>query len=220
MQNLQQTIISQYGNSPVLNQLLTNMNDYLDPTADIDAFYDNFWNIDTAIGKGLDDWGKIVGVGRQLLIPQTDFFGFDGSALQPFGQAPLYPGPTTGAYLLSDTAYRVLILVKALSNISDSSIPSYNQLLQNLFAGRGRCYAVDLGKMQMQFTFEFYIYPYEQAILMQSGAFPRPCGVKSFALQCPATSTLGFREASASGGVSYQTFGQGSFSPGTQPINN
>ena len=220
MQNLEQTIISQYANSPVLMQLIQNMNEYLDPQANIQAFYDNIWNVQTAIGYGLDVWGKIVGVSRQLSIPQSDFFGFSQGDLEPFGQAPLYPGPVTGTYLLSDTAYRLLILVKALSNISNASVPSYNQLLQNLFAGRGRCYVVDLGNMQMQYTFEFYLFPYEQAILTQSGAFPRPSGVKAYSLQCPLDGTLGFKEASIPGSASYQPFGQGSFSLGQQTINN
>ena len=220
MQNLEQTIISQYGNSPVLNQLIQNMNGYLDPTADIDAFFDNIWNVETAIGYGLDVWGKIVGVSRQLAIPQQNFFGFSQGDLQPFGQAPLYPGPIQGTYLLSDDAYRLLILVKALANISSATVPSYNQLLQNLFTGRGRCYCVDLGNMQMQYTFEFYLYPYEFAILTQSGAFPRPTGVASFALQCPLDGTLGFREASLPGSASYQPFGQGAFSLGQQSISN
>lgn len=220
MQNVEQTIISQYGNSPVLNQLIQNMNAYLDPAADIDAFYDNIWNIETAVGYGLDVWGTIVGVGRQLLIPNAEYFGFSQASLQPFGQAPFYSGPTAGSYLLSDAAYRLLILVKALSNISDASVPSYNRLLQNLFTGRGRCYVADLGNMQMQYSFEFYLQPFEQAILTQSGALPRPCGVKSFALQSPMISTFGFSEASQAGGVSYQPFGSGPFSQGVQPINN
>ncbi len=220
MQNLEQTIISQYGNSPVLNQLIQNMNAYLDPTPDIDAFFDNIWNVETAVGYGLDVWGKIVGVGRQLAIPQPDFFGFSQGELEPFGQAPLYPGPVQGTYLLSDTAYRLLIMVKALANISDASVPAYNQLLQNLFQGRGRCYCVDLGNMQMQYTFEFYLYPHEQAILTQSGAFPRPSGVQAFSLQCDLGGTLGFREASLPGAASYQPFGQGSFSTGQQSISN
>ena len=93
MQNLEQTIISQYANSPVLMQLIQNMNEYLDPQANIQAFYDNIWNVQTAIGYGLDVWGKIVGVSRQLSVPQSDFFGFSQGDLQPFGQAPLYPGP-------------------------------------------------------------------------------------------------------------------------------
>jgi hypothetical protein len=197
MINYQETIISQYGTSPVLNRLLANYNEYLDPSADIQTFYDFVWNVETAQGFGLDIWGKIVGVNRDLIVDTTQtYFGFDDTIndYAPFGQAPFYSGPTTGSYQLSDEAYRTLIMVKALANISATTIPALNQLLQNLFSGRGRCYVNDLGNMQMRWTFEFYLQPFEVAILTQSGALPRPTGVKAFILQI-AQPIFGFSEA-------------------------
>lgn len=210
MQNVEQTIISQYGTAPTLNQLIQNMNGYIDPSADLDNFYNAVWNIETAIGFGLEILGKIVGVKRSLEVTaSSETLGFKEAGdtnYQPFGQAPLYFKPQTNTYLLSDTAYRTLILVKALANISNCTAPSYNQLLQNLFAGRGRCYVADLGFMQMQYVFEFYMYPYEVAILTQSGAMPRPAGVKVTVLQVDVAGTFGFSEA----GI-YQPFGHGTF---------
>ncbi len=216
MQNVEQTIISQYGTSPVLNQLIQNMNGYLDPTADLDAFYASVWNISTAAGFGLDIWGRIVGVSRQFQVPNNGpWFGFQTGAAdsQPFGQSPFYPGPATGSYLLSDDAFRVLILVKAIANISDCSIPSYNTLLSNLFKGRGRCYASDLGSMQMLYTFEFYLEPFELAILQQSGALPRPAGVSASIVQVTPSSFFGFK------GSGLQPFGQGIFYTKSIPTN-
>lgn len=174
MQNVEQTIISQYGNSPVLLELIDNVNAYLDPSADIGAFYDNVFNIQTAQGFGLDILGKIIGVSRAITINSPA----NASILPPFGPSPLTPGLTPNSYLLTDAAYRPLILTKALSNISDCSAGSYNLRLANLFAGRGRCYVEDQGAMQFLYMFEFYVYPYELAILSQSGAFPRPAGVQ------------------------------------------
>jgi hypothetical protein len=208
MQNVEQTIISQYGTSPVLNQLIQNMNAYIDPSADIQSFYDSIWNISTASGYGLDVWGKIVGVGRLFEIPNTGpWLGFqDGSTdSQPFGQSPFYAGPSTGSYLLSDNAFRTLILVKAIANISNCSIQSYNTLLSNLFRGRGRCYASDLGNMQMLYTFEFVLEPFELAILQQSNALPRPAGVSASIVQVIPSNYFGFN------GSGLQPFGQGIF---------
>ncbi|WP_152882578.1 DUF2612 domain-containing protein, partial [Burkholderia multivorans] len=54
MLNVEQTILSQYGNSATITQLIQNFNQYIDPRADIDAFYNAVWNIDTAQGFGLD----------------------------------------------------------------------------------------------------------------------------------------------------------------------
>ncbi|MFU2050598.1 DUF2612 domain-containing protein [Bordetella hinzii] len=199
------TIISQYANSPTLRQLIRNMDEYINPDADFDRFYDYVWNVETAQGFGLDIWGKIVGVGRQLTIPGAEtFLGFKeaytaATALtgaQPFGQATFWRGEqSTQTYTLADDAYRTLILVKALANISDCTIPSLNRLLQNLFAGRGRCYVNDLGDMRMRYTFEFYLQPFELAILTQSNAIPRPAAVQASIAEIPTPNIFGFAEA-------------------------
>lgn len=199
--------ISQFANSPTLVKLIQNMNAYIDPSADIEAFYDYCWNVDTAQGFGLDIWGRIVGVGRILKIPaDPPQIGFNNGPGVPFNQAPFNGGiPSTENYSLSDDAYRTLILVKALANISDCSAPSLNQLLQNLFAGRGRCYMADTGNMTIRYVFEFALQPFEQAIVLNSGVFPRPAGVQGFVMQVNAETTFAFN------GGSGQPFGQGVF---------
>jgi hypothetical protein len=199
MDNYKQTIISQYANSPTLLQLIESMNDYIDPAADFATFYDYVWNVDTAKGFGLDIWGRIVGIGRYLTIPNPApiVLGFDeGQDYQPFDQAPFYDGgPNTITYTLDDDSFRTLILVKALGNISSCTAASLNQLLRNLFVNRGRCYVNDLGGMRMRFVFEFYLAPFEIAILRDSGAIPRPAAVESEILQIIPELTFGFEEA-------------------------
>lgn len=218
MENVEQTIISQYVNGPTIVQLIQNLNGYIDPSADIDAFFDNIWNIDSAVGKGLDIWGKIVGLetGRILKIPSAEInLGFSQAgtlSATPFGSGVFYSGnPVSQNYSLGDDAFRTLILVKALANIADGSITSYNKLLQTLFAGRGRCYVNDLGNMRMRYTFEFYLEPFEIAILTQSGALPRPTGVLASLVQIPVPNIFGFAEA---GSASAAPFGQGTFFTG------
>jgi hypothetical protein len=221
MIDFEQTIISQYANSRTLVQLVANMNEYIDPRADFDQFYSFVWDVTTAQGFGLNVWGKIVNVSRQLTITgAATYLGFDEAFTaptattgpQPWGQAPFYAGtPDTETYTLSDDAYRTLILVKALANISNCTAPSLNQLLQNLFAGRGRCYVGDLGNMQMSFTFEFYLQPFELAIMTQSGAVPRPAAVGAYLIQAPVPNVFGFAEA---GTASAAPFGQGTFFTG------
>lgn len=215
MQNVEQTIVSQYANSPTLAQLIENMNGYIDPGADLDNFYNFVWNVETAQGFGLDIWGKIVGIERTLEVPESSGnLGFnEGLNYYPFGQEPFYAGPQEGAYVLGDAAYRTLIMVKALANISACTIPSYNQLLKNLFAGRGNCFVADLGNMQINYVFEFYLQPFEIAILTQSSALPRPAGVKAQGVQIYQPDTLGFREATG-----YETFGHGTFALNPVPV--
>lgn len=211
MQNFyQETVQSEYANSPTLIQMITNFNSYIDPSANLDAFYNIAFNVLTAQGVWLDNWGVIVGVGRVFQVPGALFnFGFHegGSDYQPFGQAPFWDGPpATDSYILSDTAYRTLILVKALSNISNCSAPSYNHLLQMLFPGRGLCYVQDLGGMAMEYVFYFDLQPFELSIINDSGAFPHPAAVSVTIVIVPPDTILGFAEAH-----SFQPFGQGTF---------
>lgn len=212
MINVEQTIISQYGNSATITKLILNMNEYLDPRTDFDSFYNFVWNVETAQGFGLDIWGEIVNISREILVPDApNYFGFNEAlpGSYPFAEQPFYSGidPATQTYQLSDDAYRQLILVKALANISATNAPSINQLLQNLFAGRGRCYANDTGGMSLRYTFEFLLTPYEFAIMTQSGALPRPAGVNAI-LITTNTPVFGFSEA---GTGSAAPFGQAPF---------
>lgn len=182
MINYEKTIISQYANSPTICKLIENMNEYIDPSANFQAFYDFVWNIDTAEGFGLDIWGRIVGVARELQVPSIGaYFGFDttNQDFTPFNVAPFRSSDSSlyGAYKLADHAYRALILAKALANITITTAPATNQMLQKLFPGRGRCYCQDLGNMTMKLIFEFVLQPYEVAIVTTSGVINRPAGV-------------------------------------------
>lgn len=155
MDNVEQTILRQYANSPIITALIESMNAAIDPSADIDNFLVNVWQVDTAQGVFLDNvWGKIVGVSRTL--------------------------PTNPPTVLNDTDYRTLILLNALSNISASTSPSINSLLLNWLGSGTRAYVNDLGNMEMLLNFEFLLTSVQLAILQFSGIFPRPTGVDSW----------------------------------------
>jgi hypothetical protein len=202
MIDVERTIISQYSASPTLKQLVRNMNEYVDPRANMEAFYNAVWNVDTAVGFGLDIWGKIVGVGRLLRIPgNTRIFGFKNDSIppdwKPFNHGTFYTGTVLSqAYYLPDDTYRTLILTKALANIVATTAASINQLLRNLFPNRGRAYVIDLGGMAMQYVFEFNLSAAEYAILTQSGVMPHPAGVRFSVVVIPADA-FGFFEMGA-----------------------
>lgn len=212
--NYLDTVLSQFGNSPTLLGLIDSFSSAVNPSADIDAFYNLVWNVDTAQGYGLDVWGRIVGVGRILKIPGGVIdLGFEeaGTAsAAPFGQGVFYSGTqATQNYTLSDDAFRSLILIKALSNISQSNIHTYNTILMRLFLGRGNAYVMDNGNMQMTLVCTFQLQPFEIAILKQSGAFAHPTGVLMNIMIAP-TPTFGFAEA----GLSAAGFNVGTFFSG------
>ena len=198
MQDPTITIYSQYANSPVLTALIETFNSAVDPSPEIDKFYNLLWNVNTAQGYGLDVWGRIVGVNRVLTVPGGKNFGYDEAtavSADPFGQSAFYVGvPTTSNYKLTDDAFRVLILVKALTNISNCSIQTYNTLLTKLF-NRGNAYVTDTGNMNARLTFEFSLLPFEIAILKQSGALAAPTGVLFEIMDLDMPYSFGFAEA-------------------------
>ena len=199
--------MKQYAASPVIQQLIADRDTYF-PNSWQDQFYDNIWNIDTAQGIGLDIWGRIVVIGRNIQVPVVDYFGFTTTPTQswdPFGQQSFYTGPTsTTTFALADNAYRVLILAKALANIAQTNARNLNRILQQLFPGRGRAWVNDLGSMAMRYNFEFALEPWEMAVLTTGGVLPRPAGVGVTIAQIPID-TFGFFEA----GADSQPFNQG-----------
>lgn len=193
MQNWDETLLSQYFDSPTIYSLLESYNDAIDPANDIVNFYQNIWNVNTAVGSGLDIWGAIVNVSRYLQIPETpNYFGFGEAYLssyastgpQPFGQAPFYLSTQiTQSYYLSDDIYRRLIMVKSAINIGNLSVPDINQFLQYFFgtsidgSPSGIVYIID--NLNNSFTYHFNFIPtdWQLAIIENSGVFPRPAGI-------------------------------------------
>src|SRR5271163_3728843 len=133
--NIWLTIISQYANSPSLTAIIESFDAAMDQTENFDNLYDNIWSVDTAVGYGLDVWGRIVNISRILQIFDVGgLFSFKEANGLPFGFGTFYAGQSlTNNYALSDAAYKLLILAKAASNISNCSIPAINQILLNLF---------------------------------------------------------------------------------------
>lgn len=180
------TFLAQYATSPILTSLIQAMNAAIDPDADFDNFYSCVWNVNTAQGFALDIWGRIVNIPRTINIPASnDYFGFDEASpnAEPFNQAPFYSGPQAGTlYTLTDDAYRVLILTKALANISSFTAQSMNALLNFMFNGqgttRGSCYVLENATpMQITYVFNFALQSWEAAVLQQASLMPRPAGV-------------------------------------------
>jgi hypothetical protein len=197
MEKIRDTILSQYANSATIMALIDSMNQFLSSDVDLDNFYNFVWDVlrdgATLNDYGLDVWGRIVGVTRNLNIPAgiTNPGGFTYTA---------------GTYVLDNETFRTLILIKALANITACTAPSLNALLTRLFASRGRCYVKDTGNMTMKFTFEFYLLPYEYAIVAISGVIPHPAGVL-VTIEQISSDTFGFENSGL------QPFDQGTFFP-------
>lgn len=207
MQDHNQTILAQYANSPTINALIDSANSAIDASGSAEGFRQTVWDISSASGFGLDIWAKIVGVSRVVGV-QTNpkFLGFTAK-YAPFNRGPFYSsGSSVGLYTLTDSALRTLILVKALTNITNTTPPNINRALEILFAGRGDVYVHDLQNMNMLYTFYFQPTEAELYMLSSSGAVPRPSGVR-ISYQAIRKNHFGF-------GASAKGFGRATFSHG------
>ena len=144
--------ILQYANSPRISQLLDDIKYYFNDENFWNDFYTKIWNIETATKIGLDIWGAIVNIPRNL---DTD----------------------EGIYSLSDEQYRKVILLKAFANIAATVPETFNRVLRTLSEDRGLCFCHDLGGMAMSYVFMFKLEAWEKALFKAKDILPRPAGV-------------------------------------------
>ena len=199
------TIQSQYGASPHIIGIVEAAAKQLDPTGDIQTFYNKVFNPLTAEGVGLDVWGRIVGASRYLTVENEDFFGFYGSQLNPFNQAPFFVSGDTDRFRLSDSAYRDLIFLKAAANIGTATLPSIKEILSALF--EKPVLVMNIGEMKIRIVFTFYLSAYQRALLREYGVLNVGAGVGMEYYQIEPQNTFGFN------GSDLQPFSQGIFQP-------
>lgn len=206
------TILSQYGASERIKKILRGFDELIKPDADIKLFYDNVLNILTARGVGLDVWGIIIGIGRNIQVSSTssntDFFDFNGSGYNVFNASPFYNTKSgNGPITLADNAYRELLLIKAAANISKTDAASLTSLMERLYSDRGDFYIVEAGLMKLNYIFGFYLEPFELALALHRDLPPKPAGVSYTVYQIDIANTFGFA------GSNMQPFNQGVFNP-------
>jgi hypothetical protein len=208
---------SQYAASPRMGALMDGMQARLDTREDADLFYREMFDIYTAHGEGLDNWGRILGIGRNIVGPYLfDSFGFDRSGLAPFDQLPFVPdtaGVTTGALItLEDEEFRLLLLYKAMSNISRAGVEALNSLLAALIATgvggfRGNAYVLETGPMVIRWVFEDWMTPVQRAVFAVAGVLNRGAGVGWELYALNPAQVFGFD------GSGMLPFGQAPFAP-------
>jgi hypothetical protein len=178
-----QTLLNEYAETDELVRMIGEFNAAVDPTENLDNFYDTMWNLLTAVGYGLSIWGNIVGAPRTLPVTGTTgqpTFGFNesGNDWVGFGGGPFTQGAALGNNVtLTDAQYRPLVLAKCATNIWNGSIPKLNAILLALFQGRGSVYVRDGLNMSLTYVFNFALTNLDQAIINSSGVLPQPAGV-------------------------------------------
>lgn len=177
-------VLSQYANSPTMLKLMESIEETLNVENDINSFYNNVYNIMTANTYGLNFWGVILNIPRYLKVSVP-------------GQPDIYELP--------NDLYRLVLLTKAMANITNCTVPNLESILNNLFGSRGIIRVFDTGIMTMKYVFDFYLDPYEKAILSLPGIPPKPTGVGLVIEELPTELVFGFH------GTGFQPFNQAPF---------
>lgn len=152
-------IQSQYSASGKILALADGFQRRIDPTVDVDLFYDTMFNIYTAQGRGLDNWGNILQIHRTIPLDES------------------------GANItLEDEYYRLLLLYKAMANISASTANAQNSLLAMLIntgvGGLSRvAYVLEVDTMVIRWVFEDFLNPIQLAVFRFAGTLARGAGV-------------------------------------------
>lgn len=189
-------IQSQYGASERILALAAGFQKHIDPHLDVDLFYDKMFNIYTAAGAGLDNWGLILQIPRLIDDPDT------GAAIT-----------------LDDEHYRLLLLYKAMANISASTAAAQNHLLEMLvntgIAGFPRAaYVLETDTMVIRWVFEDYLNPLQLAVFKVAGTLARGAGVGWELYALNPVQVLGFD------GSGMHPYNQAPFAPDNSLISN
>ncbi|MCC8190131.1 MAG: DUF2612 domain-containing protein [Planctomycetes bacterium] len=152
-------IQSQYSASQRMLALMAGFQEQITIDGDADLFYQKMFNIYTAVGYGLDNWGRILGITRTIEDADT------GAALT-----------------LEDEYYRALLLYKALANIAAADAQTLNSLLRILIetgiAGFPPvAYVLEVDTMVIRWVFEDFLDPIQRAVFFAAGTLARGAGV-------------------------------------------
>lgn len=141
---------SQYSHSERYRQLGLLFNAEIDASPQLDAFFNNVLNPDTALGVWLDWWGKRVGVNRNLVVDGVDT-------------------------RLDDDFFRFLIFYRAVVNVSNGTSETINRLLTKLIGLP--VFVSDYQDMTIRIRIVGEPTSVQVAILKNYGLLNRPAGV-------------------------------------------
>jgi len=187
---------SQYSASPKIIALAAWFQQHINPEVDIELFYNKIFNVYTAEGAGLDNWGSILQVSRLIKDADTDVH-----------------------ISLDDDHYRLLLLYKAMANISASTADVQNSLLKMLInTGIGgfprAAYVLEVGTMVIRWVFEEGLTPLQTAVFKAAGTLARGAGVGWELYAMNPDMIFGFD------GAEWKPFNQGPFAPDHALISN
>lgn len=213
--DVNETIQSQYSTSPILIEIINNVYKLISPQADFDLFYQNIFDVRTAVGWGLDVWGRIVGATRDIVTSDTvnDYLGFNNTVIENidnFNNAPFYQAAVSQTYTLEDNAYRLVVMSKAMANISGGSLYEINKIMMQLLPDYDVA-VIKVDTMQLRILIHDYISDWQEEAFLRLALIPAGVGYEVYTLD---PHTFGFN------GSGLEPFNQGVFSLKGAPVQN
>ena len=161
-------MIGQYANSPVLVALNNGLTELFDDSQFVENWYNVVFNLKTATGYGLDVWGRILNMSREIEYNGVSYY--------------LQGAQTIGGITFTaeemENFYRMVLQITAMRYIGNASIYSINSILDVIFSDYGRAYCYEYGTMQIRYVFEFYMNDLLKAMIESLNMHPSgvlPC---------------------------------------------
>ena len=187
-EQLNKTIGSQWPNEPepIILQIIDDVNQNVGPEQNIQDFYDVVFNLETAVGFGLDIWGRIVNISREIgNVAPGEYFGFYNPAFTipdqvytPWNNAPFYnANDILDTITVNDEIFRKMILGKAYANIMPAVAPTFNRIF-DILLGPGNGVVIDNLDMTIQYNFFVPIDLVLGTIIYDTNLLPVPAAVK------------------------------------------
>ena len=177
-------MIGQYANSPVLVSLDDGLRSLFDDSGFVKDWYDTIINIKTATGYGLDIWGRILNMSREVNYGGTTYY---------LKGAQTIVGKTFTDSEMEDF-YRLILQITAMRYLGNASMYFINNVLAMIWGKYGRAYCVEYGPMQIRYVFEFYLDDVLKAMIESLNM--HPSGVITSYEYLPLGDFMGFHVAS------------------------
>lgn len=215
--DIHDTIQSQYSDSPVIISLIENTYEVITPQKDFDIFYKNVFDVRTASGWGLDVWGRLVACNREIVTGefQNYYLGFESANnvlnpdLETFDNAPFYSPGVSQTFYLEDNAYRLLVMCKAMTNISTGTLPEINSILKNVLPNHNVA-VVKVDTMHLRILIHDFISDWQETAFLRLPLIPAGVDYDVYQLD---PKTFGFD------GSGLEPFNNGIFSLKGAPIH-
>lgn len=152
----------------------------------LDAWYRDYFNIDTADKEGLNNWGRILNRSRTVEIPirSSIFFGMVGSTSgnykpKNFNRGTFYKKRGSVYQDLPDEPYRQMLKLKWVTQHINPSIYNISQMMNNYYQqlpNNTQQVTITEGNMSVIYHFSQPLKPFEPTIFYLDGILPRPMG--------------------------------------------